>query len=380
MAGRCFLVCVVLFLFTGNGSAQQLNSTTIHEIIAQQLSAHSNTSPGSAAAVRVSVDESIVAAYGVADKKTQTPVSDSTRFFSGSTGKTMTAVVVTTLIADGVIALDDPISKYLSRKEWFAELNNHNDITIRMLLNHSAGIASYLDNKTFFLSQRGRRLKGYTPDELVTYVATEAPSGIPGQHFSYSDTHYIILGMIIEKVTGKQFYDLVQEIILDPLQLVNTTPLVGREHERLANAYRKGGLLRRSLKIAGPTLKNERLKFIPDYEWTGGGFVTTPEDLATFYYSLFTDDRFARQRALMISPENLNPVSEKVSYGLGVYVVMRNTAGPVYSHGGDFMGYRSAVFYDAASNVAVAVQANAKTYEPIDVGYAILKALKESRP
>ncbi len=380
MAIHRFLVCVVLLFSASSASAQQLNSTAIRETIAQQLSAHNDASPGSAAAVRVSVDESIVAAYGVADKKPQTPVTDSTRFFSGSTGKTMTAVVAKTLIADGVIALDDPINKYLSHKKWFAELNNHNDITIRMLLNHSAGIPSYLDDKAFFLSQRGRRLKGYTPDELVTYVATDTPSGTPGQHFSYSDTHYIILGMIIEKATGEKFYDLAQEIILDPLQLMNTTPLVGRDHERLTNAYRKGGLLRRSLKIAGPTLKNERLKFIPDYEWTGGGFVTTPEDLATFYYALFTDDRFTRQRALMISPENLNPVSEKVSYGLGVYVNMRNAAGPVYSHGGDFMGYRSAVLYDAASDMAIAVQANAKTYEPIDVGYAILKALKENHP
>lgn len=372
-----FTLLCAFFLLCGAASAQTAEAESVRAAIIKELTRNAETAPGSAAVVIVPGGEAVFAAVGVEDKKTKKPVTNRTRFLSGSTGKTITAVVAVTLIADGVITLDDKLSDYLSDKSWFSTLNNREKISVRMLLNHSAGIPSYLDDRDFFLSQRGHRLKGYTPDDLVSYVAKDDPAGSPGAHFAYSDTHYILLGMIIEKVTGERLYDLAERIIITPIGLTRTTPLIGRDHDQLANAYRRSDFIHRVAGVAGPAMSKRRLKFTPDYEWAGGGFVTSPEDLARFFHALFTSEVFSQQRQIMTAPANVNAVSDKIGYGLGIYVNRRNPEGVIYAHGGDFMGYRSFALFDSASGSAIGVQANAKAYEPVDVGYAILQALKK---
>ncbi len=342
--------------------------------LATELTSRQDDAPGASGAIISSSSGLITFQTGVADRQTGERIDGDTRFLSGSIGKTITAAVAAALVRDGYIALDDPIGKYLRERPWFEKLVNADKITVRMLLNHSAGIPSYLDNTRFFLSQRAHRESGYMPDQLVAYVAKEPPAGEPGLHFAYSDTHYIIMGMIIEKATGRSFYDLAGEIVLGPMGLENTTPLRGREHENLANGYRRSGLGARLAGVAGPVLRSGALTFNADYEWTGGGFVTTPADLASFYTQLFAADGFADICAIMTATGNLNPVADGLHYGLGVYVNMRRPPGAVFAHGGDFMGYRGFVLYDENTGAAVAVQANAKPYEPADAAFAILDA------
>ncbi|MEZ5894101.1 MAG: serine hydrolase domain-containing protein [Parvularculaceae bacterium] len=370
------LLTAIAFIAQANAAGPDVQRA--RKALADELIARQNDAPGTSGAVLSPTSGLIIFQTGVADRRTEEPVNGDTRFFSGSIGKTVTAAVAAKLVSDGAIALDDPIGKYLSDRPWFKDLKNADKITVRMLLNHSAGIPSYLDSTRFFLMQRAHRKNGYTPDKLVSYVAKLPPAGEPGAHFAYSDTHYILAGMIIEKATGRSFYDLADEIVIKPMKLAHTTPLRGRRHDDLANGYRRIGPLARIGGVAGSTQRKGALTFNPDYEWAGGGYVTTPADLASFYSQLFSSEEFAGIREIMTAPRNLNPVSEGLNYGLGVYVNMRRPPGLVFAHGGDFMGYRSFVLYDDNTGAAIAVQANAKRYEPGDAAFAILNGVSSA--
>ena len=343
----------------------------IRDALETELAAHKDAAPGAAGAVLFDGSALATVQIGVKDKRRGNDITDATRFFSGSIGKTIAAAVTVKLINDGLFSLDDPIENYLGDRSWYPSLQNNDRITVRMLLNHAAGVPSYLESKGFAFSLRNRRNTGYIPDELISFVAAKEPAGEPGQHFAYSDTHYIMLGLIIEQASGRKFYDLAREIVLDPMGLENTTPLVGKSHPRLANGYEKSGFLQQISGVAGPAMKNGELKFIPDYEWTGGGFVTTPADLAALFTGLFSSDDFADIRAVMTAPENMNTISDNLGYGLGVYINRRRAPDTIYSHGGDFRGYRSFVLYSERNRVAIAIQANAKHYEPVDVGFGV---------
>ncbi|NJM33763.1 MAG: beta-lactamase family protein [Rhodomicrobium sp.] len=111
---------------------------------------------GVSAAVIDASGRVILAQAGLADRKSGERIGAGTRFLSGSVGKTIAAAVAARLVIDGVFSLDEKINAYLGREPWFSSLRNGEAITVRMLLNHSAGVPSYLDDRAFFLSQRWR--------------------------------------------------------------------------------------------------------------------------------------------------------------------------------------------------------------------------------
>lgn len=311
---------------------------------------------------------------GRVDRTSGERIGADTRFLSGSVGKTIAAAVAVQLVLDGELSLDERIRDYLGRESWFSSLKNGEAITVRMLLNHSAGVPSYLDDRAFFLSQRWRRKKGFAPEELIAFVAQDEPSGEPGRHFAYSDTHYILLGLIIEKATGRRYYDLAREMLIVPMGLTSTTPLTGLDHPGLATGYQRSGVARMIAGVSGPSVSKSRLVAVLDYEWTGGGFVTTPADLARLYHALFATPRFSAIASMMLSDDNVNPISEGRGYGLGVFVRER-PEGDRLSHGGDFRGYGSFVVFDRETGLTVAVMTNDGDFEASDLAIQILSGL-----
>ncbi|HZI21028.1 MAG TPA: serine hydrolase domain-containing protein [Gemmatimonadales bacterium] len=148
--------------------------------------------------------------YGYANVELHVPASDSTIYQSGSVGKQFTAAGVVTLAEQGRLSLDDPITKYLSEgpAAW-------RGITIRHLLTHTSGIADYTDST---LDVR----RDYTEGDLVRLAAGKALEFAPGERWSYSNTGYVLLGIIVHRVTGEFYGDYLQEHVFRPAGMRTT--------------------------------------------------------------------------------------------------------------------------------------------------------------
>lgn len=283
------------------------------------------------------------------------PVTPDTRFLSASLGKTFTAVIAAQLVIEGVLDLDAPVAPWLADSPGFARLDNADRITLRQLLNHSAGVPDYLESWRFHSARGG---DGLLPEDLLEFVS--GSEGEPGAHFSYSDTHFIIAGLVLEAASGETYADLVRTRIIEPLQLTQTESLIGQEFDGLAVGYRRGMFGSKASGTPG-SLDNNL-----DYEWAGGGLVTTPADLARFYYALGTE-RFAAERALMTASPNVLNAEARIGYGLGIYLRLFAEDDFRLFHGGDFAGFRSAAVYDSRTGLAIILQGNQKDLEAPDL-------------
>ncbi|MAK64629.1 MAG: hypothetical protein CMF75_07825 [Maricaulis sp.] len=363
------LCALVLCLSVSPAWAQAPASTRSFLQDAADQAVTEGLTPGLAITARLPDGQRIHVFAGEASRRDGRAVDAQTRFLSASTGKTITALLAVQLVEEGVLTLDEPLDARLAGQAWWDGLRNHERLTLRMLLNHSAGVPDYLEDIGFFLTRSVRGTAWMEPEDLVGFVAGETPNGIPGQHYAYSDTDYILVGLVIEAVTGEAFYDLARTRITEPLNLTSTEPLRGRDFEGLADGHVNGwfGL--------SATARNGRLNQTLDHEWTGGGWVTTPDDLVTLYRALGDDGLFAQEGRLMRTDYNAFQPDGPSGYGLGVFV--RRTGEDSYriAHGGDFGGYRSAVLHDSASGITLAVQANSKAFEAPDFNFELLASL-----
>ncbi|MEK7854472.1 MAG: serine hydrolase domain-containing protein, partial [Acidobacteriota bacterium] len=192
---------------------------------------------------------------------------------AGSTGKTFAAATALQLVKEGKIDLDAKVEKYLGAEPWFSRLPNANDITVRQLMNHSSGLVRYEFKDTFTKDLTANPEKVWKPAELVAYLLGEKAPFEAGKGWDYSDTNYIVLGMIIEKVTGKKFYDEATKRLIKPLKLSNTIPQDSIRLKGVVQGY------------AGPNnpfggkdemISGGKFAINPQFEWTGGGWAGTP--------------------------------------------------------------------------------------------------------
>jgi D-alanyl-D-alanine carboxypeptidase len=297
----------------------------------------------------------IAVATGFADTARKEPMTTRHLLLQGSVGKTYASAVAMQLIHEGKFALDDPISKYLGAEPWFSRLPNAQSITVRQLMNHTSGLVRYEFNERFTadLSSAGDRV--WKPQELVAYILDTAAPFAAGQGWDYSDTNYIVLGMIMEKVTGKAFYDLARERLLQPAQLTETVPSDSRVIRGLANGY------------AGPNnpfggsdamLVDGRMVINPQFEWTGGGMASSARDLARWGKRLYDGGAFDPSMLPKLLDGVPSRLGQNVKYGLGVIIREPAALGTVYGHSGFFPGYQAEVLYLPRHKAAIAFQVN----------------------
>jgi D-alanyl-D-alanine carboxypeptidase len=297
-------------------------------------------------------------ASGSADRELGLPATVETRMLSGSTGKTFVAALAVSLAQEGRLALDDRIERWLGESPWFARLPNGRAITVRMLLNHSSGLIDHVYNEAFGNAiQRLDPERQFAPDELIGFILDSQPLFPPGQGYSYSDTNYILAGLILERAGGASYYEQIQHRFLYPLGLSLTAPSPGRIHPGLAQGYLdpKGPLAG----LGATTLDHGVLRFDPGSEWTGGGLVTSPRDLVRWASALY-GGRAIGAKALAEMLGSVAPGSGeqgRSGYGLGVYQ-WTGDLGREYGHGGWFPGYRTSFAYYADHRVALAAQTN----------------------
>lgn len=328
--------------------------------------------PGATVGVALADGGSFGLATGVSDSAAKTSMKPTDLMLSGSVGKTYAAAVAMQLVREGKFALDDHIEKYLGSEPWFARLPNAKDITIRQLMSHTSGLVRYEFKDQFTKDLTAGPDKVWKPRELIAYILdTQAPFKA-GEGWDYSDTNYIVLGMIMEKVTGRKFYDLARKRVLEPLKLDDTRPSDSRKIKGLIQGYAGA-----ENPFGGKDAVIENGKFIinPQFEWTGGGYASTTRDLARWAKMMYEGKGFPPE----MLPEMLNGVAapmlgRETKYGLGV-IIRPTRAGLSYGHSGFFPGYMTDMMYFPEYKIAVAVQVN--TSVPQNLGKPLGRVLVE---
>ncbi|MEA3392803.1 MAG: serine hydrolase domain-containing protein [Candidatus Marinimicrobia bacterium] len=316
--------------------------------------------PGATAAFVLQDGTSGVVATGVADVETGILMTVKSRMLSASIGKTFVGATAVALSREGVLDLDAPISRWLGDRQWFTRLPNHDTITLRHLLTHSSGLPDHVHLDSF--ANEGSRKwpekdNPFPPEVLIEFVLDLSPLFEVGKGWSYTDTGYILIGLVIEEVTERSYYDEIKERFLTPLGLTLTTPSDRRFLPGLAAGYMAAdnafGFPRKT------TTADGAMVWHPGLEWTGGGLVSNSLDLARWGSALFGGNAMSGSYLdELLNSVPISPDIPDIQYGAGVGIYRTGPFGPVYGHGGWIPGYSSSLRYYADHRITIAFQIN----------------------
>jgi D-alanyl-D-alanine carboxypeptidase len=306
----------------------------------------------------------VTAATGLADVEFARGMTPDTPMLAASIGKTFVAATVLALESEGRLRQADLLADHLGDRPWFEDLPNAETITLGHLLRHIAGLPDHVHLPEF--QAAWTRIAGgegaFSPEDLVGFVIGQEPLFEAGTGWAYSDTGYVLLGLVIEAVTGRLYHEVVTERFLAPLALTGTFPSDRRNLPGLAVGYtvpgNPFGLPARTADADG------RLLWDPAVEWTGGGLASTSQDLARWGHLLFGGEALADPYLdRMLDGAPVAPDTPGILYGAGVAIYADTPRGPVYGHGGWIPGYVSSLRHYADHGITVAFQINT------DVGF-----------
>ena len=283
-------------------------------------------------------------AAGVADRAHGTPMRIGDRFRVGSVTKTFVAAVVLQLVGEGKLSLDDSVEK------WVPGLVPRGDaITVRELLNHTSGLFDYLndgDNTVLEPYLKGDLGHVWAPRAIVGVATKHPPHFPPGGGWAYTNTGYIVLGLIVEAATGDTLAAELRRRLFVPLGLTRTSldasPRIAGRHAHGYYHFPHKPLI----DVTGVS---------PSLAWAAGGIVSTVGDLAQFYRALL--------QGRVVSPDLLQAMETTTSmgvagedYGLGLWETRTlgfartfrlSCADRAWGHDGDFPGYLTYAFNSA---------------------------------
>jgi D-alanyl-D-alanine carboxypeptidase len=294
----------------------------------------------------------------------ETPIGADYQFKTASITKVAVATVILQLVEEGKINLDDPANMYLEDIDYLRYDDLHilegvsysDEITVDQLLQHRTGLADiFVDTETrFILSVLTHPDRTYSVQRVFEtyygYGLNESPHFRPGEGYYYSDTNYMLLGLIIEQVTGDDLPSQLRKLIIEPLEMENTyfeyyEPATG--HGRQVDTYLY------FINVTGYTKTS--------YEWGGGGWVSTTKDLATFIQALFAGRLFQDDATPALMLDNSENAAEGETYARGIKVYELEGE-QYYGHGGF---YGSLLVYNPKKQVTLSVHA-AQVDQPFD--------------
>ncbi|WP_375477173.1 serine hydrolase domain-containing protein [uncultured Nostoc sp.] len=320
------IVFVISLGFTGYLVANNISQRMIEKSVAKQVI--STSTVGKSSQLQKLLNEIIVeqkipgavmyittpkgswlGASGVNSLSTKTRMKPTDGFSIASMSKTFVAVVVLKLVEQRKIELDRAIATYLPR-DITPHIVNSDKITVRQLLNHTSGVAEYLETKAFLQATAKRsRSQPWTAREAIRYMYQEQPQANPGEKFIYTDCNYILLELIVENVTRGTLAQAIRSQILKPLGLKHTftelrEPIIGEVATGYGDRNKDGKL--------------DSYAQVNDGNGLGdGGLVSTAEDLAKFAKALFVKKTLLSSK-MMKEMLKFKDNSADYSYGLGV--------------------------------------------------------------
>jgi D-alanyl-D-alanine carboxypeptidase len=277
---------------------------------------------------------------GVSDRETGQPVSRHGHFRIASNTKTFMAAVVLQLVAEGRLSLTDTIERHLPG----LIRGNGNDgsaMTVRQLLQHTTGLFDYqAEWAPTPESFEQRRYRHFEPTELVSMALRHPPNHAPGARHSYSNTNYVVLGMIIQRVTGNTWATEVERRLIIPLRLTHTSvpgddPSMPLPHVRGYQQWFPSDLV---------TDATEQNRSGSD---AAGAIISTTADVGRFFRALLSGR--VLKPAQLAEMQTVVPVADgrQTGYGLGLVPFQLSCGGVYWGHGGQTTGYISEVAVSA---------------------------------
>ncbi len=328
---KAWALVVLLFVFVSFARADSLDTFITGQMKQRKI-------PG--VSIAVLRDGKVVreSGYGFADLESQTPATKDSVYEIGSISKQFAAEAVMLLVEDGKINLDDPITKYLPANApeiW-------QKITTRNLLNHTSGLKDWTEIKEFSYRRE------YSAEEFVDLVKGFPIGFQPGDNWLYSNTNLPLIGIIVEKASGRTFEEFVTERIIKPLNF----PTIRFKHQEDVVANRASGYVLRN-----DVLKNGE-PFRPKVIAASGGILATATDLARWWEAVMKG-RVVKPASLdqMLTPTRLND-GRSVAHGFAFFTDMFNGHKVVQHFGSTVGGFGSIVRYYPREKITVSVIGN----------------------
>jgi D-alanyl-D-alanine carboxypeptidase len=283
--------------------------------------------------------------YGVANLETNTPATEKTVYQLASVTKQFTSTGILLLVEDGKIKLDEPFVTYLPdlpaawKERW-------KDVTVRHLLNHTSGIPSYTAVPDFGKTIR----KDYTKEELLGLVAEKPLEWKPGEKWAYNNTGYFLLGVVIEKVSGKSYNDHLTERIFKPLGMNDTR----------VNDLRAVIPNRATGYAMGPKGLQNGEYTSPTQPYAAGALVSTVADMAKWVEAV--------DAGKVLKPDSWKAAwtptkladGKTQDYGFG-WTLGDANGHPIIAHGGGIPGFSTNVLRLPADKVSIVLLTNSET-------------------
>lgn len=338
------LALILLLSFTcfaEDGVATKVDDYVFAEMQVQKI-------PGVSLAVIKNGELVLARGYGFANVEHQVRVKPETIFQSGSVGKQFTATAVMMLVEEGKLSLDDKITKYFPDvpEAW-------RNITIRHMLTHTSGLGDYPPD----IDMR----RDYTEDDLVQRIKGVPLAFQPGEKWSYSNLAYVMLGVLIHKVSGKFYGDFLQERVFKPLDM--STARIISEADIVPN--RAAGY-----RLVKGELKNQNWVSPALNTTADGALYLTVYDMAKWDAALYTEKLLKRSSLeQMWTPVKLND-GKTYPYGFG-WAVADVNGNRLIEHGGSWQGFKSQISRYVDDKLTVVVFANAAQANPAKIAHAV---------
>ena len=336
------LLAVYFFLITGLLAAQEFNAAKMDSLFA--ILAEKDQFMGS---IAVSANGQIIYAKAIGKDDLESGKASTTlsKYRIGSISKMFTACLILKAVEEKKISLDQTLDKY------YPAIQNSSSIRISHLLNHRSGIHNFTNDPLY----QTYHTKAQTEADLIGYISKGKSDFEPDSKFSYSNSNYVLLSFILEKVYRQTFKDLVFSKIAKPLGLKNTyfgskTNL--QENENYSYHFSDKWIKEPETDMSIPL--------------GAGAIVSTPTDLTKFIEGLFANK--------IINEKSLSQmIHMQDNYGFGIYPIpFREKAG--YGHNGGIDGFLSVLAYYPENHLAVAITSNGMIYENNEILIAALSA------
>ncbi|WP_329788700.1 serine hydrolase domain-containing protein [Lentzea sp. DG1S-22] len=317
-------VLATAMLFTGTAMAAP--STTVQKQLDGLTKQHEF--PAALATVTENGGRTTHYVSGTAELGKRVPVPRNGQVRAGSNTKAFVAAVVMQLVGEGKVELDKPINHYLPKAV------KDDRITVRQLLNHTSGLANYTGHLGLEKFEEVRH-RYFEPRELLDAGNAHPVTNEPGVKFKYSNTNYVLLGLLIQKTTGRPVAEQVEQRIIKKLNLRDTYwPGVGDEtiKGKHARGYSKTG-----------NGIEDVTEMDPSWGWAAGQIISTTKDLNTFYRGLLKGDllKKAQLDEMKKTVDTAGEMWPGVEYGLGIASAPLSCGGRSWGHGGDIHGYET---------------------------------------
>jgi D-alanyl-D-alanine carboxypeptidase len=319
------------------------NSDAIDRMVLDEMNA--KHVPGGSIVVVENGHVKKVRAYGYADLESCVPATDRTLFGIGSISKQFTAAGALTLVRDGVLSLEDPITKFLpeGKGAW-------DGVTVRQLLTHTSGIPDYCGDDSKFPSITLDRASAPSTEELLRQIAKVPLNFRPGDDWAYSNTGFLVLSALVERASKQPFPKFMQEHVFAPLGMSSTryyspTELISGR----ATPYHVGS---DGAVTHGPFISDQFSR------WGDMGMLSSADDMARWITALGRDRLLpANLWREMLTPVRLND-GARFPYGFGIGLDDIGDE-PLWSHSGTFrVGYSAELLSFPQRQVGVAVLSN----------------------